>query len=189
MGIFFELMKHLLFILIALAIFAFSARAQTGFDSSRLSGDGRKAYQTLLAATQFTIGPAGYAGYSKEETALRTLLKENAGEEACANLVIDANHEGGLYGLLGLRFIKSDMFARHLQKYQLRPLPPERILAGVRVPQGKIVTMEGCFIFRVELTELLSQLEAGAFDKEFELDGKPSTITAMPNKALQLTAR
>jgi hypothetical protein len=169
-------MKRLLLISFVMIFAALSGRAQAGFDSSRLSSDGRKAYQALLAATQFTIGPAGYGGFSQEENALRTLLTESVAQEACANLVNNANYEGGLYGLLGLRILKSEMFPRQLKNYQLHPSPPERIVGGVKVPEGKLVTMSGCFILRVSLTELVSKLEAGAFDDEFVRDGRPLKI-------------
>ena len=150
--------------------------ARTDFDSSQLSPDGHSAYQTLLSATQFTIGPAGFGGFSKEEATLRTLLKEKMAAEACLSLVNDANYEGGLYGLLGLHLLRSDMFASAVEKYKSRPSPPERTLAGVKVPAGEIVSMSGCFINRAELSEILVQIESGSFDKQFELDGRPVKI-------------
>ena len=168
-------MRHLL-LPIVLAIFASPTVAQTRPSITWLSTDGQKAYQTLLAATQFTIGPAGFAGYSNGETALRTLLQERAAEQACINLVTNANHEGGLYGLLGLRILNSDAFPLQLRKYRLHQPPPARVLSGMAVAEGKVISMSGCFILRVDWVENLSQLESGAFDKPFQLDGKPSPL-------------
>jgi hypothetical protein len=170
-------MKIFLLLAMTLSALCLPGEARTDFDSSQLSPEGREAYQALLSATQFTIGAAGYAGFSREETALRILLKEKAAEEACLSLVNNANHEGGLYGLLGLRLIKSDMLTQAVEKYKLRPSPPERMLAGVKVSAGQIITMEGCFIMRVGLTEILRRLESGSFDRQFELDGKPVRIS------------
>jgi hypothetical protein len=149
-----------------------------------LSVDGQKVYQTLSAATQFTIGPAGFAGFSNEENALRTLLNEHDAERACINLVSSANHEGGLYGLLGLRILNSDAFPLQLRKYRLRQPPAARVLSGMTVAERKIISIRGCFILRVDWLETLSQLESGAFDKPFQLDGKPSPLSTIPNKSL-----
>ena len=150
--------------------------AQTIFDSSKLTEDGRKAFQKLLSAGQFTVGPAGYGGYSQEENALHILLKEKYAEEACLSLAADANYKGELYALLGLRFLKSEAYVNALEKYKLRPTPPERVVWGKKVGQGGIITMKGCFFMRVKLTEALAEVEAGSLDKEFELDGKPPKI-------------
>jgi len=164
-------MKYCL-LLIVLAIFTLPAAAQTIGSVTSLSPEGQKAYQTLLTATQFTIGPAGFAGApSNEETALRALLHEATAEQAWENLVTDANYEGGLYGLLGLRLLKSHTFPQQLEKYRVREPPRQRIVGGMKVGDGQIISMSGCFILRVAWTETLSQLEAGAFDKQFTLDG------------------
>jgi hypothetical protein len=165
---------------IILIVFALPVAAQTR-PITWLGVDGQKAYQTLLAATQFTIGPAGFAGFSNEENALRTLLNEHDAKRACINLVSSANHEGGLYGLLGLRILNSDAFPLQLRKYRLRQPPAARVLSGMTVAEGKIISMSGCFILRVDWLETLSQLESGAFDKPFQLDGKPSPLSTMPN--------
>jgi len=164
-------MKYFL-LLIVLAIFTLPAAAQTIGSVASLGPEGEKAYQTLLTATQFTIGPAGFAGApSNEETALHALLHEATAEQACANLVTDANFEGGLYGLLGLRLLNSHAFPEQLKKYRLREPPRARIVGGIKVADGQIVSMSGCFILRVAWEETLSQLEAGAFDKQFQLGG------------------
>jgi len=115
---------------------------------------------------------------------LRRLLQEYAAEQACINLVTNANHEGGLYGLLGLRILNSDAFSLQLRKYRSRQRPASRVLSGMTVAEGKIISMRGCFILRVDWLETLSQLESGAFDKPFQLDGKPSPLSTMPNKSL-----
>ena len=176
-------MKIFLSLVIIFHVTCLPVRARTDFDSSQLSDDGRTAYQTLLSATQFTIGPAGYAGFSKEEMALRALLKEKVAQEACLSLLRRANHEGGLYGLLGLRSLKYEMLGQAVREYRLRSTPPGRVLAGVKVAEGQIITMKGCFILRVELEEVLKQLESGSFDKGFELDGKPVEIGSGGSKA------
>jgi len=168
---------------IILILFALPVAGQTR-PITWLTVDGQKAYQTLMAATQFTIGPAGFAGFSNEEIALRTLLNEHDAEHLCINLVSNANHEGGLYGLLGLRILHSDAFESQLGKYRRRPEPPERTSSGMKVPEGKIISMRGCFILRVAWTETLLQLESGAFDEQSRLDGKPSPLKTMPNKSL-----
>jgi hypothetical protein len=159
-----------------LAIAALPAAAQTRLANMWLSPAGEKAYRTLSAATQFTVGPAGFGGFSNEENALHTLLREQNAEQACVSLVNSANHEGGLYGLLGLRLLNEDAFKRQIEKYRMRQPPAERMVSGMKVSEGKIISMRGCFIFRVDWSETLTQLEAGAFDKEFQLDGKPRTL-------------
>src|SRR6266403_2394984 len=160
-------------LLTVLAIFALPVVAQTRLANTWLSPNGEKAYRTLLVSTQFTVGPAGYAGFSNEEDALHTLLREQNAEQACVSLVNSANHEGGLYGLLGLRLLNEDAFKRQIEKYRMRQPPADRMVSGMKVSEGKIISMRGCFIFRVDWSEALTQLEAGAFDKEFQLDGKP----------------
>jgi len=170
---------------IILIVFALPVAAQPR-PITWLSIDGQKAYQTLLAATQFTIGPAGFAGFSNEESALRMLLNEHDAERACINLVSNANHEGGLYGLLGLRILNSDALPVQLEKYRQRQQPLDRIASGMKVPEGQIISMRGCFILRVGWTETLLQLEAGAFDQQFRRDGK--TIAAKDD-AQQIVGR
>ena len=163
-------------LLTVLAIFALPVVAQTRLAKTWLSPNGEKAYRTLLVSTQFTVGPAGYAGFSNEETALHTLLREQNAEQACVNLINNANHEGGLYGLLGLRLLNADAFKRQIERYHLRQPPPERVVAGIKAAEGKIISMRGCFFLRIDWSETLSQLEAGAFDKEFQMDGKPPIL-------------
>ena len=171
-----ETMKFFLFTFLIFGFCCLSVKAQANFDSSKLTEDGRKSYEILLSATKFTVGTAGYGGFSQEEKALHSLLKEKSAEEACLSLVDAANYEGGLYGLLGLRFLKSETYAIALEKYKARPSPPERTVHGKKVSAGEIMTMRGCFFWRKTLTEVLTELEAGSLDKEFESDGKPAKV-------------
>ncbi len=96
-------------------------------------------------------------------------LQTYYGSLAVKELVSNANHEGGLYGLLGLRILKSEAFPLQLGKYRLRQAPLERIVSAIKVPAAQVVTMRGCFILRVGWTETLSQLESGSFDEDFVL--------------------
>jgi len=50
-----------------------------------------------------------------------------------------------------------DAFKRHIDKYRMRQPPAERMLSGMKVSEGKIISMRGCFIFRVDWSETLAQ--------------------------------
>jgi hypothetical protein len=96
------------------------------FKRAQLSSKGRIAYDRLRSACIFRVGGVGYGGEtSEEELALYQLLEERQAVEALRSLVTAGSHEGGLYGLLGLRLRSKEEFSRAVEIYNARKELPE----------------------------------------------------------------
>src|SRR5688572_16063527 len=86
--------------------------------SGFLSAADKDAFATLKSAKMFAIGGVGFAGtITDEEKAFRTLLKEKDAAARFVELLGDANMEGQLYALLGLKTANPAEFERRLPGY------------------------------------------------------------------------
>ncbi|HYP52213.1 MAG TPA: hypothetical protein VEQ42_01665 [Pyrinomonadaceae bacterium] len=160
---------------VALSLAAASvARGQArGFDVSRLSDAGRKAFALLLKAEFFSVGGVGYAGRPSEaEEALRVLLAEREALEALRSLAARANPEGKLYALLGLRSVARRAYDAAVAAARVEPVPPRaeaRVFdIPVKLEAGHVRVMEGCFVETTPRADILKRIDSGYYDKRFD---------------------
>jgi hypothetical protein len=143
------------------------------FDVAKLSQNGRKAYGEVFNAGVFAVGPVGWGAQTSEaELALHVLLAEKEAVSALKSLINDASPEGSLYGLLGLRFVDIGAFKEEIENYKTKPGPPERESepsSRFKTPKGHVVTQRGCIILRRPRESVVNTIEAGDYDKMFEV--------------------
>ena len=151
-----------------------SVRAQDSrFYVSELTKDGRQAYAKLLKVRMFAVGPVGYGAQTSEaELALKVLLTEREANRALKSLVHDANPEGRLYALVGLRLINIGAFKLEIERYQARPEsmeeksnPADRFRTTAK---GQVKTARGCLIFDQPFQSIVNKIQAGDYDHEFK---------------------
>jgi len=122
-----------------------------------LSKEGQQAFTTLLHTTSFALGGVGPGGQrSKGETALIELMKEADSINALVYLTTNANAEGSLYALLGLKLISNETFDRQFPLIKRLPVPDQATF------------VVGCQISPAKRSDLLAGIEAGSFDSSFE---------------------
>jgi len=99
------------------------------------------------------VGPGGQR--SKGETALVELMKEADSINALVYLTTNANAEGSLYALLGLKFISKETYDRQFPLVKRLPVPDQATF------------VMGCEMFHAKRSDLLATIEAGSFDSRF----------------------
>src|SRR5262247_1436391 len=140
-----------------LVVITLRLQAQSvAYYQAMLSKEGQQAFTTLLRATSFALGGVGPAGQrSKGETALIELMKEADSINALAYLTTNANAEGSLYALLGLKFISKETYDRQYPLVKRLPVPDQATF------------VVGCQIIPAKRSDLLEGIEAGSFDSRF----------------------
>lgn len=136
--------------------------------AQKLDNDSQKAYNTLKTVPHFAIGGVGFAAQTSEgENALRLLLKQKEATTVFQKLLKEANREGQLYALLGLKLTNSTLFAREAKPFSEM--------------KTKVHTMSGCIFFDQPVTSLVTTIKKGDYDKlvkkEKESRVKPGTET------------
>lgn len=142
------------------------------FNVIELGQNGRKAYEKLLNAGLFAVGPVGLGAQTSEgELALHVLLAEKEATRALKSLINVASPEGSLYGLLGLRLADMGAFRLEAENFKNRPESPKRSWASGRfaTPKGQVMTARGCIIFYKPFQEFVSAIQSGDYDKEFKM--------------------
>jgi hypothetical protein len=139
-------------------VITFGLRAQSvAYNQAMLSNEGQQAFATLLRTTSFALGGVGPGGQrSKGETALLELMKEADGINALVYLTTNANTEGSLYALFGLKFISKETYDRQFPLVERLPVPDQATFVS------------GCQIYPAKRSDLLAGIEAGSFDSRFE---------------------
>jgi hypothetical protein len=111
-------------VLLVLGLLTFSLQVfsqEKPFDESILSESGKQAYRKLLKVEFFAMDGIGYGGKASEgKIALYKLLEEGKTKSVLAfkSLVKDANIEGGIYGLIGLKMWRCDCFHEELKNFK-----------------------------------------------------------------------
>ena len=140
-----------------LVVITFGLQAQSvAYNQAMLSKEGQQAFTTLLHTTSFAMGGVGPCGQrSKGETALIELMKEADSINALVYLTTNANAEGSLYALLGLKFISEETYDRQFPLVKRLSVPDQATF------------IVGCEIFPAKRSDLLAGIEAGSFDSRF----------------------
>lgn len=145
------------------------------FPELRQSETGR-AYQKLVQARVFNFGGVGWGlDITEEEKAFKVIFESVDAERLFQRLVREANAEGQLYGLFGLRAKDSFSFAAEAQRIQNEGGPPQRTEEFKIVPKGKVRLVHGCIFYEADMTAAVEGIIKGRWDAAFS--GKqPSSI-------------
>jgi len=108
-------------------------------------------WNTLKKAQWFALGGIGTAGtMSKEEGALRSLLREPNAASKLKALLSEGNLAGQCYALLGL--------------YVLRVPPYQENFSRYKSSDARVKTVAGCMISEQSVSTVVSNIEAGRYD-------------------------
>jgi hypothetical protein len=133
-------------VLLGLFLMSAPAFAQEG------ETDKQKAYATLKTVPYFAVGGVGFAGTTSQgEQALRALLKQKDAATVFKTLLKEANQEGRLYALLGLRLTNPTVFARDVTPFLSL--------------KTKAHTMSGCIMCDQPVASLAKTIQKGDYDK------------------------
>lgn len=162
-------------VVICMAVSVTVAAQTPSFPELRQSETGR-AYQKLVHARVFTFGGVGWGlDITEEEKAFKVIFESVDAERLFQRLVREANAEGQLYGLFGLRAKDSFSFAAEAQRIQNDGGPPQRMEEFKIVAKGKVRLVHGCIFYEAEMQKAVEGIVKGAWDAAFS--GKqPSTI-------------
>jgi hypothetical protein len=120
--------------------------------AQKRDANSQKAYTTLKTAHYFALGGVGFAGTTSEgENALRILLKPKDAVPLFQKLLKEANREGQLYALLGLRLTNPTVFAREVTPFLSM--------------QAKAHTMSGCIASDQPVATITQTIKKGDYDK------------------------
>ena len=160
--------RHLLGFLIVTVLAPVSLVAQSkcfDINSYNLSPGGKIAYESLEKETMFALGGIGYGGETSEgEEAMRILLQEPSGRIAFFKLSTTDSGAGGLYGMIGLKILKSECFKEASETFDKLPDKGETKGWHKTLEPGEVGFMSGCLYFVVKRKDLAKQIGGGKFD-------------------------
>jgi hypothetical protein len=156
----------------SLLTFIFLLSASAAFSQSQcgqpftVSEVGKIAFHNLQKETTFALGAVGYGGHTSEgEKDMDKLLSESSAQEVLFELATTNAGVGGLYGLVGLKMIKSDCFYHASQQFlKLADLPERESIMGP-IPKGYVETMAGCIVGYENRANVANNIANGKFDR------------------------
>ncbi len=117
------------------------------------AGPAKKAddsYSVLKAAKRFAVGPVSESAViTREEKALRALMKEPKASAKLQSLLATATPAGRMYALLGLQELKDPAFERNFPKYADR--------------KDLVETMEGCIVSPRPIKDVVAEIRSGGY--------------------------
>jgi hypothetical protein len=133
--------------------------------------------EAIQQATLFCIGGFGIAAQRLEaELALCTLLHCPDAASECERLLPNATPEGKMYLLYALYRLDCDRYTSAKVRILNEPGPAARRWAGMRrIEQGYLAMGEGCTVQMATKEAIISSIEAGAYDRQFEQACAPRT--------------
>lgn len=135
------------------------------FDEIHLTESGQQAYKNLLEENVFAIGRTGEGGtISAGENNVDVVLQETENEPALYKLATRNSGAGGLYGLYGLKLLKSDKYSDAYKKYLELPDQEKRNYVLGTVNPGMVERLEGCEASVQKRTEAAKEINDGKFD-------------------------
>jgi hypothetical protein len=152
---------------------AFLLSASTAFSQSQcfqthtVSELGKIAFQELQKETIFAFGGVGYDGQmSSGEKAMNILLDESSAKEVLFELATKNGGVGGLYGLTGLKMIKSECFGEAYQQFlKLPDLTGSKGAMVGEIPKGYVETMAGCIVGYLRRTDIANEIAVGKYKR------------------------
>jgi hypothetical protein len=120
-----------------------------------LPNDAELAYLALQRADAFAFGPVGFAAFTAEGDLAVRILVRHPKAIAIFQLIADRAGPGGLYALAALRALDRDAYEKSLPQFKAS-LARER--------RKKVTLQAGCIAHDELISEVLTKLEAGAYD-------------------------
>lgn len=155
----------LVFLVIFPVILASGQTKCSAPDSYDLSEAGKRAYAALQSETLFALGGIGYSGETSEgENALRVLLDESSSESAFLKLSNSDAGAGGLYGMIGLKTLKSSCFDDAYKAYSRLASKAETKGRHGKLAPGEVGYMVGCVYSVHKRREVAKDLFNGKLD-------------------------
>jgi hypothetical protein len=109
-------------------------------------------WNSLKSAQWFALGGIGVAGTtSKEERALRSLLREPNAAGKLKALLSEANLAGQCYALLGLHVLHDEAYQENVARYTSS--------------DARVKTVGGCTIMEQPVSSVVSNIAAGRYDR------------------------
>ena len=160
--------RSLVFANIVLTLVCISVSGQTTCfdgDSYKLTEAGKKAFESLKNETTFALGGIGYGGEMSEgEEAMRVLLAEAHGSMALYQLATTDAGAGGLYGMFGLRVIKSDCFSSAYKAFGELPDKGETSGRHEKLGASEVGHMSGCLYYVRKRKDIAGDIFRGKLD-------------------------
>ena len=153
---------------LALLCLSLTVSAQTYRSPQMRESDLNRAYQQLLHAKIFNLGGVGFASQiTPEEKAFRTILESSNARKLFERLVRDANGEGQLYALFGLRLRAPEIFRTEAERVQREGGPAERTEGLMPIPKGTVRVAHGCIFYTQASRTVIDQIDKGEWDASF----------------------
>lgn len=144
---------------------ALSVSAQTYRAPQLRQGELGKASERLLHANVFNLGGVGIAqAITPEEKAFRTILGSADPVRIFRRLINDADAEGQLYALLGLRLRAPDVFRNEVERITRNGGPPERTEGFTVIAKGEVRVAHGCIFFNAPYRSIVDEIAKGRWD-------------------------
>lgn len=138
-------MRILLALLICLGLLAVKPAPAQETDTEKGT-----AFHALKNAPYFAIGGVGIAGtISEPEKAFRVLLARKDAAAVFQSLLIEANPEGRMYALLGLKEKSKTTFRQKVSAY--------------RFLKTDVKVMQGCILGQRPAAEIIKGIESGSY--------------------------
>ncbi len=148
------------------------------FETSQLTENGKKAFETLTSVNLFALGGTGYGGeISAGELALRELVHEEQATAALRHLVSISTPEGALYALLGLKLLKCECLETEYVRFASLPEPEARSDKS-RLPtaKGHVRRMAGCIGFQEQRLKVAKHILNGNEEFDWAIKRWPAFI-------------
>ena len=126
--------RKLIWPVLSLILLSLPAYArEKSFDPSVLSAEGKTAYEELLKVGTFGIGPVdGLKAMSVGGESLDILIGEDGAVSALKDLVHNADNEGALFALLGLRTLKCKCMDEQVANFNKRTYSERRPISSLQ---------------------------------------------------------
>jgi len=161
--------KRLVLTLIVWVSVCLSATAQTYRSPGLWQRENYRAYQKLLHAHVFNFGGVGFGQQITEEEKAFTVIFESRDADRLFQLLSrEANAEGKLYALFGLRAKNAASFERAAQRIRDEETA-QRQEEVTLIPKGKVRVARGCISYQVDVQTVVDEIAKGRWDDDFHL--------------------
>lgn len=153
-----------IWMILGLLAFAAPVMAQDKpFDPSTLSPEGKEAYEELIKAEIFSIGPSGFGGVtSGAEKSLSVLVREKNAEAALRSVITEGTPVSGLYAVLGLKTLDCNCLNAEVKRFKAMPVPDPEPERQLKVTDG-VRTITGCIVLWEPKADVLKRILSGKY--------------------------
>lgn len=172
-----SLRKRLVSTLIVWVSVCLTVTAQTYRSGQLRQRELGRAHQKLLHAHIFNFGGVGFVRrITEEEKAFNLIFESIDAEKVFQQLVREANAEGQLYALFGLRAKSSASFENEAQRIRTGGGSDQRQEELTLVPKGKVRIGHGCILSEADMLTVVDEIAKGKWDWAFYSDRESALI-------------